>query len=171
MRPFTIRFLSCISVALLVGCSYRSTHVRLRGDPLSIASLGGVWDGRYWGAPSGRSGNLSFYLPTGTDSLAGDVMMLDAAGIQLVSADPAESHRMHVRSPKLLRVDIVIAAGDSVRRVLEPYIAPDCQCTAYTTFIGRVTGDEIDGTFETRSSSASLGAGLWHVTRTGTTLQ
>jgi hypothetical protein len=163
------RFLTTVALALLVGCSYRSTPVVLQGDPVSIAWLGGAWDGEYWAVTSGRRGNLTFHLPSGTDSLAGDVMMLDAAGMQLQPVDAMEVHRLHVRSPQLLRVDVVIAYRDSVRGVLEPYTAPDCRCTVSTTFLGRVAGDEISGTFETRSSSALLGVGHWRVTRTGTT--
>src|SRR4051812_15474597 len=138
MRPVMRRFLGSFALALLVGCSNRSTPVRLQGDPVSIASLGGSWVGQYWGGASRRRGNMAFYLPSGTDSLAGDVMMLDASGVQLRSADPAEQHRMHVHSPQLLRVDLVVAYRDSVRGVLEPYIAPDCGCTVSTTFIGHV---------------------------------
>lgn len=164
------RSLSAIVLALVVGCSsYRSTPVRLAGDPVAIAWLGGAWDGEYWGATSGRRGNLSFYLPSGTDSLAGDVLMLDAAGAQYQPAEPMSVHRMHVHSPQLLRVDVVIAYRDSIRGALEPYIAPDCHCTVSTVFVGRVTGDEINGTFETRSDATVLGVGQFHLLRTSST--
>jgi hypothetical protein len=164
-----LRSVSILALSLLAACSFRSTPVRLQGDAVSIAWLGGAWNGEYWGATSGRRGNLAFYLPSGTDSLAGDVMMQDAAGMQLQPADPPVVHRMHVHSPQLLRVDLVVAYRDSIRGVLEPYIAPDCRCTVSTTFTGQVTGNEIEGIFETRSSSALLAVGRWRVTRTGTT--
>jgi hypothetical protein len=96
-------------------------------------------------------------------------MMLDAAGMQLQPAEPADVHRMHVHGPQLLRVDLVVAYRDSIRGVLEPYIAPDCRCTVSTTFTGQVTGNVLEGIFETRSSSALPGVGRWRVTRTGST--
>ena len=163
------RVFCCLAIVLFASCSYRSSSVRLQGDPVSIAWLAGTWQGEFEGASSGRRGSLSFYLPSGTDSLVGDVMMVDPAGNVIHAADRADVHRLHVRNNQLLSIDVVVVHADAIRGVLEPYIAPDCSCVVSTTFIGRVLGDEITGTFETRGSSGYRAEGVWRMTRTGST--
>jgi hypothetical protein len=139
--------------------------VRLQGDPVSIAGLAGNWVGEYWGGAAGRGGSLTFSLRSGTDSLYGDVTMLDPRGQQLHSADPMEVHRMHVHSAQQLRIDLVLVQADSVRGVLEPYISPDCECTVSTTFFGQVRGSQITGRFETRAGGRMRAEGSWELKR------
>ena len=128
-----------LAVALAVGCrTVPPMPVQLQGDPTSIAWLAGSWSGQYWGGAGGRGGSLSFLLRSGTDSLYGDVTMLDPHGQQLRPADPRDVHALHVHSPQQLRIDVIRVQADSIRGVLEPYVAPDCECTVTTTFTGRV---------------------------------
>lgn len=159
----------CLVLALFSGCASRGSPVRLQGDAVSIAWLGGVWQGEYWGSDSGRRGSLDFHLPSGTDSLSGEVMMLDPMGNVMRSADPADAHRLHAQSARLLSIEIVIAHADTIHGVLEPYIAPDCNCVVSTTFVGRVLGNEIAGTFETRGRAGQRTSGSWRLARTGST--
>ena len=74
---------------------------------------------------------------------------------------------MHVRSPQQLRIDFVAIQADSVRGVLEPYIAPDCECTVSTTFVGQVRGDDIKGTFVSRTGGRVRAEGQWEMKRVG----
>jgi hypothetical protein len=74
---------------------------------------------------------------------------------------------VNVESSQHLRIDLVMAQGDSVRGVLEPYISPDCNCTVSTTFFGAVKGDAITGRFETRNRSEVRAAGSWELKRVG----
>jgi len=141
------------------------TPVRLQGEPAAIARLVGRWTGEYWNGAGGRGGSLGFSLRSATDSLYGDVTMLDPRGLQLRAADPMDVHMLHVQSPTQLRIDIVTAQGDSVRGVLEPYISPDCECTVSTTFFGRLSGDRIDGRFETRNAGRIRAEGKWELKR------
>jgi hypothetical protein len=160
--------ISGLAVALIVGCrTVPQTPVPLQGDPTSLAHLAGTWAGEYWGGAGGRGGSLSFSLRSGTDSLYGDVTMVDPRGQQIRSADPSDVHAQHVRSPQQLRIDFVAARSDSVRGVLEPYIAPDCQCAVSTTFLGQVKGDKITGTFLTRSAGRVQAEGSWEMKRVG----
>jgi len=76
-------------------------------------------------------------------------------------------HAAHVASPQQLRIDFVAVRADSVRGVLEPYVAPDCECTVNTTFFGQVRGDEIKGTFQTRNGGRVQAEGSWEMKRTG----
>ena len=157
-----------LAVALITGCGSTSQMpVRLQGDPASMARLAGTWTGQYWGGGGGRGGSLSFTLRSGTDSLYGDVTMIDSRGQQIRAADPTGEHAMHVRSPQQLRIDFVAIRADSVRGVLEPYVAPDCNCTVSTTFVGEARGSEIKGTFQTRNGGRVQAEGAWEMKRTG----
>lgn len=151
---------------ILAACrTTPSTPVRLQGEPSAIARLAGTWAGEYWNGAGGRGGSLGFSLRSGSDSLYGDVTMLDPRGQQLRAADPMDAHRLHVQSPTQLRIDLVIAQGDSVRGVLEPYISPDCECAVSTTFFGRVYTDRIEGRFETRNAGRLRAEGKWELKR------
>ena len=157
-----------LAVALVVGCSSTpQVPVRLQGDPTSIARLAGNWSGEYWGAAGGRGGSLSFSLRSGTDSLYGDVTMIDPRGQTIRPADPIDVHAQHVRSPQQLRIDFVAVHDDSLRGVLEPYIAPDCDCAVSTTFDGQVKGDRITGRFQTRNGGRVQAEGSWEMKRVG----
>ena len=157
-----------LAVALAVGCrTVPQMPVQLQGDPTSIAWLAGSWSGQYWGGAGGRGGSLSFLLRSGTDSLYGDVTMLDPHGQQLRPADPTDVHALHVHSPQQLRIDVIRVQADSIRGVLEPYVAPDCECTVTTTFTGRVAGDRITGSFQSRAGGRVRAEGSWEMTRAG----
>jgi hypothetical protein len=158
--------LGSLVFALVAGCrSIPPTPVQLQGSPVTIARLAGTWVGEYWGGAAGRGGSVTFSLRAGSDSLYGDVTMVDARGQQLHSVDPMDVHRAHVQSSQHLRIDIVMAQGDSVRGVLEPYIAPDCECAVSTMFFGAVNGDRITGRFETRNRGEVRAAGSWELKR------
>ena len=157
-----------VAVAVAVGCqTVPQMPVPLQADPTSLAHLAGSWTGEYWGGAGGRGGSLNFTLRSGTDSLYGDVTMIDPRGQTIRSADPADTHAQHVRSPQQLRIDFVAVRADSVRGTLEPYIAPDCECAVHTTFLGRVAGDRITGTFQTRSAGRVQAEGSWEMKRAG----
>ncbi len=152
--------------ALLAACQTTpSPPVRLQGEPSAIARLAGGWTGQYWGGSGGRGGSLEFSLRSGSDSLYGDVVMLDPRGQQLRAADPMETHVLHVQTPSHLRIDYVLAKGDSLRGVLEPYVSPDCECTVTTTFFGEVHGNKMAGLFETRSGARLRAQGSWELAR------
>lgn len=160
--------MGALALVLAAGC--RTTPpvpVHLEGDPASLARLVGTWTGQYWGGAGGRGGSLAFALRAGSDSLYGDVTMIDPRGETIRPADPSGVHAMHVASPQQLRIDFVAAQADSIRGVLEPYIGPDCQCTVSTTFFGQVRGDDIKGTFVSRTGGRVRAEGQWEVKRVG----
>ena len=160
--------IGALAVSLVTGCqSTPQRPVHLEGDPASLARLAGSWSGQYWGGAGGRGGSLSFTLRSGTDSLYGDVAMVDPRGQVIRAADAPNVHALHVASPQQLRIDFVTIRADSVRGVLEPYVAPDCECTVNTTFFGQVRGNEIKGTFQTRNGGRVQAEGSWEMKRTG----
>jgi hypothetical protein len=91
--------------------------------------------------------------------------MVDPRGQTIRAADPAEVHRLHVASPQQLRIDFVAVQGDSIRGTLEPYVSPDCECTATTTFVGVVRDGRIGGVFTRRSGGRETARGRWEMKR------
>jgi hypothetical protein len=154
-------------VLLGVGAACRSTPtpVTLRGSPPEIAALAGEWSGEYSGSQSGRSGSISLRITAGGDSAYGDVVMVGNAGQRPVAAHGEREHLAHARSADVLRINFVRVAEGQVTGVLEPYVAPDCQCRVTTSFIGTVKADTIDGTFTTRGSGGLEQTGRWRVSR------
>ena len=72
-----------------------------------------------------------------------------------------------MRTANQLRIDFVAVRSDSVRGVLEPYIAPDCQCAVSTTFFGKVEDGRIAGRFQTRNAGRVQAEGSWEMKRVG----
>jgi hypothetical protein len=158
--------IGCLALALAAGCrTTPQSPVRLQGDPASLARLAGAWSGEYWGGAGGRGGSLAFSLRSGSDSLYGDVTMVDPRGQTIRAADQTGVHAMHASSPQQLRIDFVAIRADSVRGVLEPYVAPDCECTVTTTFLGHAKNDQISGTFQTRNGGRVQAEGSWEMKR------
>jgi hypothetical protein len=65
-----------------------------------------------------------------------------------------------------LTIKLVRVSGDTVSGVLDAYRDPECDCPVETTFVGKLTGDTIDGTFTTKGSqSVAPQTGTWRVKR------
>jgi hypothetical protein len=161
------RLLLIGAAALLTGgCQFRSTPVPMSGDRSSIAALAGTWTGTYRGAQTERTGSITFTIRANADSAFGDVLMQAPPGAPTVQpADDPAMHRLHARRPQLLAIRFVAIHGGEVEGGLEPYIAPDCDCTVTTRFTGRVVGDTIRGTFVTRGALVGPQTGVWAVMR------
>jgi hypothetical protein len=50
---------------------------------------------------------------------------------------------------------------------MDPYRDPSCNCEVVTTFVGRRTGDTIEGTFTTspQGSEGTSSSGRWRITK------
>jgi len=157
-----------LGAMLLAGaCAYRPTPVVLHASAGDILSLAGSWEGTYQGRESERTGTITLTIESGKDTAYGDVLMEAPPRYQFVAADVASGdHRMHSRSPEVLRITWVGLYRGSVEGALEPYIAPDCQCTVKTVFNGYVDddGDLIKGEFVTTGPSVRQ-TGTWTVRR------
>jgi hypothetical protein len=160
--PGTLILVSLLGVA---GCRYQPSPVTLRGSPPEIATLAGEWNGEYGGAQSGRSGSVSLRITAGGDTAYGDVVMVTNTGQRPVAVHGPAEHMAHARSSEVLRISFVRVAEGRVTGVLEPYVAPDCQCSVTTSFSGSVQGDVIEGTFTTRGSAGLEQSGWWRVSR------
>jgi hypothetical protein len=94
------------------------------------------------------------------------VLMTPQFGQPLRATDAGtRMHEEHVRSTELLTVRFVRIDGSAVRGILEPYIAPDCQCSVTTVFRGTVTGDRVEGTYTTRGPNDLVQEGRWSAAR------
>ncbi len=156
-------------LAALLGtgtaCRYQPSPVTLRGRPPEIAALAGEWGGEYSGSQSGRSGSISLRITAGGDTAYGDVVMVSNIGQRLVAAHGEREHLAHARSADVLRIAFVRVAEGRVTGMLEPYVAPDCECRVTTSFSGTIQGDVVEGTFTTRGAGGLEQSGRWRVSR------
>jgi hypothetical protein len=153
-------------IVVATACRYRPEPIPIQGEQSELARLAGTWVGEYSGTISGRTGSITFTLKAGTDSAFGDVLMMPAGSLNsLIPADTPIDHRSHARSPQVLRVSFVSVAKGRVFGSLEPYIAPDCECTVRTTFDGAIDADAIEGIFVTRAPGGFEQTGRWRVLR------
>jgi hypothetical protein len=161
------RIFSVAIAFALVACRYQPTPVTVQGAEADVSTIAGEWVGEYSSAQSGRSGGITFSVQAGQDSAYGDVSMTPQLNQTLRAADHGTpAHDRHVSSPALLRITFVRVRGGIVEGSLEPYIAPDCNCTVSTVFRGTLQGNEIKGDFVTRGEGGLLQSGTWSVKRT-----
>lgn len=166
----TLRLLGAAAL-VLVGCAYNPSPVLLEGSATDIAAMAGVWEGTYTGRQSERAGTIQLTIRPGTDTAFGDVLMESALDRQIIAVDAASGeHVRHARTPQTLMIKMVAIHGGEVEGVLEPYIAPDCDCTVNTVFRGARAGDRITGEFVTRGPFGLYQTGTWQVRRTRTSV-
>ena len=159
------------AAVVLAGCSYNPSPVHLEAPMSQIAAMAGTWEGTYVGRQSQRSGTIRLEIRPGTDTAFGDVLMESAPNRPIVAADVSTGkHLQHSRAPQVLLIEFVAIREDLVEGVLEPYIAPDCECTVNTIFRGVRLGEEIEGEYVTRGAFGLYQTGTWKVRRTKTTI-
>ncbi len=159
------------SLALLTlgmaGCSYAPAPVPVVGMPADLATLAGEWGGEYHGETSGRRGSIVFKLSAGADTARGDVVMIprERREQRLPVQDPSVGLPFP-RTPEVLSIAFVRAAGGGVSGQLTPYRDPECDCLLVTRFEGQLQGDVIEGTYASaRTDGGEAQTGTWRVTR------
>jgi hypothetical protein len=159
------------ALLILSGCAYNPSPVLLEGSASAIAAMGGTWEGTYVGRQSQRSGTIYLTVRQGKDTAFGDVLMESRMDQPIVAWDVASGeHARHARAPQVLLIEFVAIQEDIVEGVMEPYVAPDCQCTVNTVFRGVRLGEEIEGEFVTRGPYGLYQTGTWKVRRVKTTI-
>ena len=154
-----------------LACAAKQTPITVAGDTGDLASLAGKWTGDYSSAATGRSGSIVFNLSPSGDAANGDVVMVPRGyGKPLVpySANTTAGGTMqNTNTSQVLTIKLVRVSGDTVSGFLDAYRDPSCDCPVQTTFMGRLSGDTIDGTFTTRGSPSNTPqTGTWRVKRT-----
>lgn len=158
-------FWVAVGATLMAACHYQPVPVPVQAEPGALAALAGNWSGSYTGEQTGRSGSITFRITEKGDSAFGDVVMVPQNGVLPHPVDSPAQHLRHASGPQMLSIAFVALADDRVRGTLEPYVAPDCQCRVTTSFTGTVSGDEIGGTFTTRTADGVEQTGHWRVSR------
>jgi hypothetical protein len=159
---------SSVAAALFVSCSVQPAPVPVEGPPNDLMLLAGEWTGSYASDESGRSGEIFFELGAEADSATGYVLMEAASKPQIVGYKSSRGFGTESASSSASRLTIrfVRAEAGNVRGTLNRYPDPDCGCTLHTTFLGRIEGDSIKGTFETlHIDSGTTQNGTWQVSR------
>ncbi|HET9326337.1 MAG TPA: hypothetical protein VFQ05_06170 [Candidatus Eisenbacteria bacterium] len=159
------RLLLVTAAFAVTSCSMMPPPVPITGAATQVSRLAGTWHGDYYSRETGRHGSIYFTLAAGKDTAFGEVLMVPRQPVQttvkregVVAAPHPEHHS--------LNISFVHAAGDSVYGYLDPYEDPDCQCTLMTWFMGRMTGDRIEGNYSSRNvETGELTSGYWNVSR------
>ena len=126
------------------------------------SALVGKWIGDYSSTETGRSGSIILEFKSGGKVARGDILM-QPKGYSATApqgADPLKT------MPQVLQISFVNVEGGAVKGTIDPYVDPGCDCQVDTTFVGKITGDTIEGTFSTTpSGQGAPTAGRWKVTR------
>ncbi len=119
-----------------------------------LGALAGKWVGEYSSEATGRTGSIVFEFKAGEKVGRGDVLMVPKG-----AQDPGVI-------PQMLNINFVNAAGGVLRGTMDPYTDPACDCQVQTTFVGRQSGDTIEGTFTTTpGGNAPITTGRWKIAR------
>ena len=127
-----------------------------------VSALAGTWVGDYSSSETGRSGTIVIEFKSGGKVARGDVLMRpkDYSASEPQGADPLKT------MPQVLQISFVNVEGGAIKGTMDPYTDPACNCQVDTTFVGRMTGDTIEGTFSTTPSGQDAPkVGRWKVTR------
>lgn len=157
-----------VTAAMMAACSRAAPPVPVLATEADIRLLAGEWVGEYGSPESGRSGSIAFTLDSAEDHAHGDVLMGPPARNWTAFEDRIiEPFELAAREgTQVLTIRFVRAAGDQVSGVLDPYDDPTCGCPVRTEFVGRLIGDTLSGTYETRPTTGGRAtAGRWRVVR------
>ena len=132
-----------------------------------MSQLAGEWYGEYSSGETGRSGSIVFKLTAGSDTATGDVIMIPQvrmrppAGQGQQPGGPAPSSGIQA-----LTINFVRVSGGQVSGALAAYTDPECNCPLHTTFVGRLHGDTLSGSYTSRhEQSRDAQRGQWLVVR------
>jgi hypothetical protein len=153
-----------LATGLAASCSGRPAAVPVMGEPQDLSALSGEWNGTYkTTAGRVRTGHLFFNLRPGKDTAIGYVVMTYPT--EPVTIDPYV-YAAPVVQTEQLSIAFVRATGGRVSGQIEPYKDPWCGCQLRTSFVGRVRGDKIVGTFTTQHLETNLITwGEWQASR------
>ncbi len=150
------------SAAFAWACSTSNPAPPVPVEGGDLSSLAGRWTGEYSSTETGRTGSIVFELKSGEKVARGDVLMKpkEQAGDQSSAADALRT------MPQVLNISFVSATGGVLRGTMDPYRDPACDCEVQTTFVGRRSGDSIEGTFTTTPEGpGNITTGRWKISK------
>jgi len=150
--------LAMAAFAAACGSSNPAPEVPVQGADLS--AMTGRWVGEYSSTETGRTGSIVFELRSGDKVARGDVLMKP-------KVEPQSANDTLRTMPQMLNISFVSATGGVLRGTMDPYTDPSCDCRVQTTFVGRLSGDTIEGTFTTtpQGSEGNITTGRWKMSR------
>lgn len=155
--------LAVLAALLGTACGFQGTPVPVSGE---TALLEGEWEGTYSSRETGRTGSILFRLAAGTDSAYGDVLMIPAEAQPMRMPSAPELAVAPRKLPQALAISFVRCDAGAVTGQLDPYLDPDTGERVYTTFDGRLRGNEFRGTFTiVYPGSGHRVTGTWSVKR------
>ena len=155
-------------LVLVMACAGSpSPPVPVVATDADLSALDGRWEGEYWSTGTGRNGSIIFEVKADSQAAAGDVVMVPRGSSRpLHRAHEGRDADVTIPASQVLTIRFVRVAGGQVSGELEPYHEPDCDCNLFTRFVGRLTGDRIEGTYVTSGGGSRDGAtGEWRVVR------
>lgn len=159
---------ACIAlVSAAMACGGSQTPVPVVGREADISKLAGQWLGDYSSVETGRSGSIVFTLSAGSDTATGDVVMTP----RFTGAGPGApgqpgAQQATPQPSQAIDIRFVRVTGGQVSGALAPYNEPTCNCPLRTTFVGRLVGDTLSGTYSSRrEDSQDVQRGRWKVVR------
>jgi hypothetical protein len=171
MRSYLRMALGLAAFVGLASCAANPAPVPLAVSQSEVAALVGEWRGDYEttiGPP--RFGSILFRLSPRGDVARGDVLMVAhpdrVMPPELREAGDPWIERERIPQSQLLAITFVRASNGVVSGALNEYQDPVCGCTLRTTFLGRVAGDRVDGTFTSlHVETGQVTGGEWRATR------
>jgi len=166
-----LKLVVTLSILAAWSCAHGAAPIRLEGRPEEWAALAGTWAGSYEGEGTlGRRGSIRFTLEAAEGHAHGDVFMTPLGATRPFeryrAGEPISVPREAPETLQPLTIQFVRVEDGMVKGTLDAYWDPDRQCEAYTTFLGRVYPDRIEGTFRTTFSRPAADAtGQWVVKR------
>jgi len=156
-----------LAAALGWGCASSNPAPPVPVQGSDVSAISGRWVGDYSSLDTGRSGSIVFELRPGDKVARGDVLMKPRASGDGESQSKLPGTSETLRSmPQVLNISFVNATGGVLRGTMDPYTDPSCDCVVQTTFVGRQSGDTMEGTFTTTPQGAgSISTGRWKMTR------
>lgn len=150
------------------ACASRLPPIQLEGAPADVAQLVGNWAGEYISDTAFEpSGSILFSLQAGEKHAYGDVLMTRRGADRAYERyDPEHPTGRSVGLAQRLPILIVRTKDGYVTGELDPYWDFDRECEAHTAFRGRIRGNVIKGTYETRFEGPFLRrTGQWQVAK------
>ena len=163
MSRMLLPLCAVIVAATVAGCT-SATLIPMTGTVADLSVLAGEWDGTYEGQETARHGTVWLKLAGGANQANGEVRMIPRGQTDPYRPDnPATSPP---RQPtRFLSISFIRISDHDIDGRLDQYWDPDCLCFANTVFSGRLYGDEMKGTFETRLANGAVAKGNWRATR------
>jgi hypothetical protein len=156
-----------ISTSVL-ACTPKPPSTEITSSDFDLQPLVGVWRGDFSSAQTGRTGIVAFTLRAGESSAKGNVVMIARPDSLLTAEEREMLDNGTLAGRSVVPITFIRKQGGNMSGVLDPYRAPDCECTVTTTFEGTFTdSNNITGTYTTVPSKAgaSVTGGTWKVTR------